>query len=91
MYLDLLGKGGTEHHGLSDAFGWHCILLHNSSDLWLETHVQHAVSLIQDQVAVERHPFNYRNKTPQTSTKANTPLFDDMQICQPNRCVCLDI
>lgn len=39
MYLDLLREGGTEHHGLSDAFGWHCILLHNSSDLWLETHV----------------------------------------------------
>lgn len=55
MYLDFLGEGGTEHHGLADAFRWHCILLHNASDLWLKTHVQHAVSLIQDQVAVENY------------------------------------
>lgn len=50
-YLDLFGESGTEHHGLTDAFGRHCVLFNNSSDLWLKTHVQHAVSLIQDQVA----------------------------------------
>lgn len=61
MYLDLLWEGGAEHHGLADAFRWHCILLHNASDLWFKTHVQHAVSLIQDQVAVEKHLiFNYK-------------------------------
>ncbi len=66
MYLDLFGEGGAEHHGLTAAFRWHCILLHNASDLWLKTHVQHTVSLIQDQVAAEIHlTFNY--KTPQIS------------------------
>lgn len=54
-YLNFLGESGTEHHGLTDTFRRHCILLHNASDLWLKTHVQHAVSLIQDQVAVETH------------------------------------
>lgn len=46
MYLNLLGKGGTEHHGLACAFWWHGVLLHNTSDLWLKTHVQHSVSFI---------------------------------------------
>lgn len=60
--LNLLGEGGTEHHGLADAFRWHCILLHNASDLWLKTHVQHAVSLIQDQEAGETNfKFNYKS------------------------------
>lgn len=66
MYLNLLGEGGTEHHGLTAAFRRHCILFHNASNLWFKTHVQHAVSLIQDQVTAEIHLiFNY--KTPQTS------------------------
>lgn len=49
-HLNLLGKGGTEHHGLACAFAWHGILLHNTPDLWLKTHVQHSVSFIQNQV-----------------------------------------
>lgn len=49
--LDLFGESGAEHHGLSDAFRWHGILLHNTSDLWLKTHVQHAIGLIQNKVA----------------------------------------
>lgn len=50
-YLDLFGKGSTEHHSPADAFWWHCVLFHNTSDLWLKTHVQHAISLIHNQVA----------------------------------------
>lgn len=53
-YLDLLWESGTEHHSLSDAFGRHCILLHDASDLWFKTHIQHAVRLIQDQVTTEQ-------------------------------------
>ena len=51
MYLDLLGEGGTEHHGLAHAFRWHCILLHDTSDLGLKAHVQHTIGLIQHKVA----------------------------------------
>lgn len=57
IYLDLLWESGTEHHRLSDASGWHCILLHNASDLWFKAHVQHAVGLIQNQVTIEKHLF----------------------------------
>merc|ERR1719318_2257810 len=49
-HLDLLGKGGGEHHGLPDIRSRHVVLLHNPPDLWLETHVQHTVSLVQAQV-----------------------------------------
>lgn len=55
IYLDLLWESGTEHHSLSDAFGWHCILLNNASNLWFKSHIQHAICLIQDQVATEKH------------------------------------
>lgn len=50
VYLDLLGEGSAEHHGLTDAFRGHGVLLHDASDLGLKTHVQHPVSLIQHQV-----------------------------------------
>ena len=50
-YLDLLGEGGAEHHRLPAALSGHRVLLHDTSDLGLETHVQHAISLIQNQVA----------------------------------------
>lgn len=46
VYLNLLRKCGTEHHGLACTFWWHGVLLHNTSDLWLKTHVQHSVSFI---------------------------------------------
>ena len=49
--LDLLGEGGAEHEGLAFASRWHGVLLHDSTDLRLKTHVQHAVSLIQHKVA----------------------------------------
>lgn len=51
MHLDLFREGCTEHHGLSDAFVRHGVLLDDASNLGLKTHVQHAVSLVQDQIA----------------------------------------
>lgn len=70
IYLDLLWESGTEHHSLPDALGWHCILLHNASDLWFKAHIQHAVSLIQDQVAIEKH-FRFKNKSIKKTTGIN--------------------
>ena len=46
-YLDLLGEGGGEHHGL--ALAGHCVLLHDAADLRLKPHVQHAICLVQHQ------------------------------------------
>lgn len=51
MYLDLFRKGCAEHHCLSDAFVWHGVLFNDASYLWFESHVQHTIRLIQDQVA----------------------------------------
>lgn len=51
MYLDLFREGCTEHHGVSDAFMWHGVLFDDASYLWLKSHVQHTICLIQDQVA----------------------------------------
>lgn len=49
-YLDLLREGGTKHHSLAQPFRGHSVLLHNTTDLWFKTHIQHPVSFIQDQV-----------------------------------------
>lgn len=51
MHLDLFRESCTEHHSLPDAFVRHGVLLDDASNLGLKTHVQHAVSLVQDQIA----------------------------------------
>lgn len=53
-YLNLFRKGCAEHHGVSDAFVWHCVLFNNASDLRFKSHIQHSIRLIQDEVAVEK-------------------------------------
>ena len=49
-HLDVAREGGTEHEGLSVLDVWHILTLDNAANLWLETHVQHAISLIEDKV-----------------------------------------
>ena len=49
MYLDFFGESGREHHSLSVFHDRHGILLNYTTDLWLEAHVQHTISLIQHQ------------------------------------------
>jgi len=48
--LNLLGEGGGEHERLSVVHTRHVLSLDNSSDLRLETHVQHSVGLVEDKV-----------------------------------------
>ena len=50
QHLDVAWEGGTEHEGLSVLNVWHILTLNNAANLWLETHVQHAISLIEDEV-----------------------------------------
>ena len=47
--LDLLGERGGEHEGLPLPLLGHAELLHHFADLRLKAHVQHAVSLVQDE------------------------------------------
>lgn len=51
VYLDLFRKGRAEHHGLSHAFVRHGVLFNDASYLRFESHVQHAICFVQDQVA----------------------------------------
>lgn len=48
--LDLLGEGSTEQQGLPVAAARHVLSLYDAPDLRFESHVQHAVSLIQSQI-----------------------------------------
>ena len=50
QHLYLLGKGGREHHGLTQADAGHVASLDNVAYLRLEAHVEHAVGLVQHQV-----------------------------------------
>jgi hypothetical protein len=42
-YLDFLGEGGAEHEGLPLASRRHVVALNDSTNLGLETHVQHTI------------------------------------------------
>ncbi len=49
-HLDVAWEGGTEHEGLAVLDVWHILTLDDATNLWLETHVQHAISLIEDEI-----------------------------------------
>ena len=47
--LDVGGEGCREHHRLTIVAEGHALLLDDATDLRLEAHVQHAISLIEDE------------------------------------------
>jgi hypothetical protein len=49
-HLDIAGEGGRKHESLTVLDTRHIFALNDSSDLRLETHVQHAISLIENQI-----------------------------------------
>lgn len=49
-HLNIAGEGGGEHESLAALHTGHVLTLHNSSNLRLETHVKHAVSLVKNEV-----------------------------------------
>ena len=50
-HLDVAGEGGTEHERLAVRDAGHVLALDDATDLGLETHVEHAVGLVEDEVA----------------------------------------
>ena len=49
-HLDVTWEGSTEHEGLAFGCAWHIFALNDTTDLGLETHVQHTISLIENEV-----------------------------------------
>lgn len=49
-HLDIAGEGGREHQSLAVGNGGHILTLDNAANLRLETHVQHTISLVKNQV-----------------------------------------
>lgn len=50
QHLDVAGEGGRKHESLAAVSGGHVLALDDAADLGLETHVKHAVSLVENQV-----------------------------------------
>jgi hypothetical protein len=50
-HLDVAGEGGREHERLAVSDLGHVLSLDNAANLRLETHVQHAISLVENKVA----------------------------------------
>lgn len=48
--LDVAREGGREHEGVTLVDSGHILLLDQTSDLGLETHVQHTIGLVEDKV-----------------------------------------
>jgi hypothetical protein len=63
---------------------WHVLFLDNSSDLGLETHIKHAISLVQYQVTdiseADTATLNEVNKTAGGGTEQVTPAFDHTKL-----------
>ena len=53
-HLDFLREGGREHESLPVSCLGHIILLYDTANLRFKSHVQHTVSLVQDQVSEYR-------------------------------------
>ncbi|KAF3062751.1 hypothetical protein CFAM422_010726 [Trichoderma lentiforme] len=49
-HLDVAREGGREHESLSFSDVGHVLTLNNTADLGLETHVQHAIGLIEHKI-----------------------------------------
>ena len=50
VYLDGFGESSAEHQSLSFARRAHLVISDNSADVLLESHVQHSVGLIKNQI-----------------------------------------
>lgn len=57
-HLDVAGEGGGEHQSLTISDTGHILTLDDAANLGLETHVKHAISLIENEVldVAERDP-----------------------------------
>jgi hypothetical protein len=49
-HLDVAGEGGGEHEGLAVSDARHVLTLDDTSNLGLETHVKHAISLVENKI-----------------------------------------
>lgn len=49
-HLDIAGEGGREHESLAVLHAGHVLALHDTSNLRLETHIKHAVSLVKNEI-----------------------------------------
>ena len=49
-HLDIAGESGREHEGLACGGAWHVFALDDTTNLGFETHIQHAISLIENEV-----------------------------------------
>jgi hypothetical protein len=49
-HLNVAGEGGREHERLAASGRRHVLALHDTANLGLETHVQHAISLVENKV-----------------------------------------
>lgn len=79
-HLNVAGEGGGKHESLTVLNTGHILTLDNSADLWFETHVQHTISLIKNQVldVLERDTptLNQIDKTTWGSNKEIAPSLD---------------
>ena len=67
MYLNFFWECGRKHESVSDTSSRHVVLVNDTTDLIFKTHVQHAISLIQNKVPV---------KSPSFSTLSHTTVYN---------------
>jgi hypothetical protein len=79
-HLDVTWEGGTEHEGLTLGGAWHIFALNDTTNLGLETHVQHTIGFIKDEVLdvgeTDTATFDEINEATGSSTQEITATLD---------------
>ena len=83
QHLDVTGESGRKHESLALADVRHVLTLHNTADLGFETHVQHAVSLIENEVLdVDKRDTATLNQIHQTTRSGNKEIATTLDLAQ---------
>mmetsp|Transcript_20413 Transcript_20413/g.49558 ORF Transcript_20413/g.49558 Transcript_20413/m.49558 type:complete len:296 (-) Transcript_20413:206-1093(-) len=90
--LHLFGKSSRKHHCLAILCGRHSVALHDLADLRLETHVQHAIRLIQHKVLDvldgQHLPVHEISQSPGSG---NNDINPSRQFFQLSLCICASV
>lgn len=83
QHLDVTGESGRKHEGLAVVNRRHIFTLDNATDLGLETHVQHAISFIQDEVLdVDQRDAATLEKVDQAARSGNQQVAATLNLTQ---------
>lgn len=83
QHLDVTGEGGRKHQRLAVVHVGHILAFHNAANLGLETHVQHTIGLIENQVLdVDQRDAATLDKIDKTTRSSNQKITSALDLAE---------